>query len=439
VEHMRKVDPEDYLCLGAHSIRGVQTGVVVWSPGSLKRSSPRVELSDKSNPCVIQLKDGSHFSCDSLVYDTLLPKEAIENYVEQLLEHRCIVLCGQQGLGKSYLASKLAEHVVQRIGWKSSPAVATFNVTQQTRKELKRDLASLMQNNLSSSNDGTPAVIILDQLNCLASLADIFDFSQLEKNSSCPYIIGVRDKSRKGPFSSKELSLCHYFRWLRVSVNDRQYSGLLNRFLRRKLSWSQIQTDVEGGDLLELFGWLSIVWQHLNEILEDFCDADATIGPSLFFSCPMDFKAAEGWFVNVWNYNVIPYLHQALRSGRKIFDRCANWEDPTKWVVLRYPWNKDHSRVFHTLRKLRQVDVVLNRNQLGSDNVFFAECIGDNEKILRAHSTVSKRVRTVVQEKIPKAELKEKRKTAELKEGHRDDEDRESSYSESDSYLETSI
>lgn len=35
-----------------------------------------------------------------------------------------------------------------------------------------------------SSNDGTPAVIILDQLNCLASLADIFDFSQLEKNSS---------------------------------------------------------------------------------------------------------------------------------------------------------------------------------------------------------------------------------------------------------------
>jgi len=296
-----------------------------------------------------------------------------------------------------------------------------------------------MEKTLSSSNEGTPAVIILDQLNCLASLADIFDFSQLEKNSSCPYIIGVRDKSRKGPFSSKELSLCHYFRWLRVSVNDRQYSGLLSRFLRRKLSWSQIRTGVEGGDLLELFDWLSIVWQHLNEILEDFCDADATIGPSLFFSCPMDFKAAEGWFVNVWNYNVIPYLHQALRSGRKIFDRCVSWEDPTKWVVLRYPWNKDHSRVLHTLRKLRQVDVVLNRNQLGSDNVSFAECIEDNEKILRAHSTVSKRVRTVVQEKIPKAELKEKRKTAELKEGHRDDDDRESSYSESDSYLETSI
>lgn len=45
------------------------------------------------------------------------------------------------------------------------------------------------------------------------------------------------------------------------------------------------------------------------------------LGPSLFFSCPMDYKAAEGWFVNVWNYNVIPYLHQALRSGRKVLHK----------------------------------------------------------------------------------------------------------------------
>lgn len=38
----------------------------------------------------------------------------LQKYVEQLLEHRYIVLSGEQGLGKSYLATKLAEHVVQR-------------------------------------------------------------------------------------------------------------------------------------------------------------------------------------------------------------------------------------------------------------------------------------------------------------------------------------
>jgi len=33
VEHVKKIDPDNYLCLGAHSIQGVQTGVMVWSPG----------------------------------------------------------------------------------------------------------------------------------------------------------------------------------------------------------------------------------------------------------------------------------------------------------------------------------------------------------------------------------------------------------------------
>ncbi|XP_029212824.2 LOW QUALITY PROTEIN: uncharacterized protein LOC114976546 [Acropora millepora] len=439
VDHIQRIDPDNYLGLGVHSIQGVQTGVIVWSPDSLRRKSPRVELSQKSNPCVIQLKDGSHFSCDSLVYDTLLPKETIEKYVEQLLEHRYIVLCGEQGLGKSYLATKLAEHVVQRIACKASPAVAIFNVAQATRKELNKNLASLMQNDAPSFTESRPAVVVLDQLNCLASLADVFDLSLLEKNENCPYIIGVRDKSRKGPFSPKELSLSHYFRWLRVSLKDRQYSGLLGRFLRRQLSWSQLQNKAEGDDLLQLFDWLTKVWYHLNGILEEYCEPDTTIGPSVFFSCPMDFIAAEGWFVTVWNYNVVPHLHQALRSGRKIFDRCISWEDPTKWVAQRYPWNKDQSRVFHTLRKLRQIDVVLNRNYLGSDNVCFAECIQENEKILGAHSTVSKRVRTVVQQKVSKRDSQVKRKTDEQMAFLKSKGCRDSSDSETDSYLETSI
>jgi len=33
-----------------------------------------------------------------------------------------------------------------------------------------------------SSQEGRPAVIVLDQLNCLASFADMFDFSVLEKD-----------------------------------------------------------------------------------------------------------------------------------------------------------------------------------------------------------------------------------------------------------------
>ena len=35
-----------------------------------------------------------------------------------------------------------------------------------------------------SFTESRPAVVVLDQLNCLASLADVFDLSLLEKNEN---------------------------------------------------------------------------------------------------------------------------------------------------------------------------------------------------------------------------------------------------------------
>ena len=32
-EHIKQIDPDNYLGLGPHSIQGVQAGVVVWTPG----------------------------------------------------------------------------------------------------------------------------------------------------------------------------------------------------------------------------------------------------------------------------------------------------------------------------------------------------------------------------------------------------------------------
>ena len=53
-------------------------------------------------------------SVDSLAFETMTPKTIIQRYVSLLLEHRRIILCGNTGTGKTYLAQKLAEHVVLR-------------------------------------------------------------------------------------------------------------------------------------------------------------------------------------------------------------------------------------------------------------------------------------------------------------------------------------
>ena len=53
-------------------------------------------------------------SVDSLAFETLIPKSIVQRYVSLLLEHRRIILCGPSGTGKTYLAQKLAEHLVLR-------------------------------------------------------------------------------------------------------------------------------------------------------------------------------------------------------------------------------------------------------------------------------------------------------------------------------------
>lgn len=51
---------------------------------------------------------------DALAFDTLIPKTVLHRYVSLLLEHRLIILCGPSGTGKTYLANKLAKHLIVR-------------------------------------------------------------------------------------------------------------------------------------------------------------------------------------------------------------------------------------------------------------------------------------------------------------------------------------
>jgi SpoVK/Ycf46/Vps4 family AAA+-type ATPase len=53
-------------------------------------------------------------SVDALAFETLIPKSIVQRYVSLLLEHRRIILCGPSGTGKTYLAERLAEYLVQK-------------------------------------------------------------------------------------------------------------------------------------------------------------------------------------------------------------------------------------------------------------------------------------------------------------------------------------
>ena len=58
--------------------------------------------------------DWQNESVDLLVFETLVPRPLLQKYVSLLMDSKRLVLSGPSGTGKSYLAARLAQHVVLR-------------------------------------------------------------------------------------------------------------------------------------------------------------------------------------------------------------------------------------------------------------------------------------------------------------------------------------
>lgn len=72
---------------------------------------------------------------DSLVFETLIPKPMMQHYISLLLKHRRLILSGPSGTGKTYLASRLAEYLVDRSAREvTGGIVVTFNMHRQSCK-----------------------------------------------------------------------------------------------------------------------------------------------------------------------------------------------------------------------------------------------------------------------------------------------------------------
>lgn len=150
--------------------------------------------------CHINLQFKS--ALDSLAFDTLTPKSILSQFLGLLAENRRLIFSGTSGLGKTYLAHKLAEYLVIQKQLTStdesvnqfepamtSGAIATFNVDHKNAKELRAYLFNIAEQceslgqmigdcPQSPMNKGhLPIVIILDNLHHIddSLVIDIFN------------------------------------------------------------------------------------------------------------------------------------------------------------------------------------------------------------------------------------------------------------------------
>ncbi|XP_067676596.1 neuron navigator 2-like isoform X15 [Haliotis asinina] len=356
-EYVLRVDPVTNLGLSAESVFSYHIGDITRTKDAdLPELLPVGYLVGDTMQISICLKGTKQISVDSLAFESMIPKTIIQRYVSLLIEHRRIILCGPSGTGKTYLAQKLAEHLVLRSGRElTAGSVATFNVDHKSSKDLRQYLSNIAEQCENTNVNELPTVIILDNLHHVGSLGEVFNGFLSVKYQKCPYIIGTMNQATN---AATNLQLHHNFRWVLCANHMEPVKGFLGRYLRRKLVEAEVRTGMRNNDLNKIIDWVPKVWAHINKFLETHSSSDVTIGPRLFLSCPMDISGSQVWFTDLWNYSLVPYMLEAVREGLQVYGKRAPWEDPTDWVIESYPWsggsNNDKDK---SLLRIRPEDV----------------------------------------------------------------------------------
>ena len=130
-------------------------------------------------------------------------------YVNLLVDHRRIILCGPSGTGKTFLAQKISEYLVLKEGKDPGPeAIATFSVDNKNIRELRGYLSHVAERCDANSSD-VPSVLILDNLHHAINVADIFEGFLSNSKGVTPYLIGTMTQAT---CTTTNLQLHHNFR-----------------------------------------------------------------------------------------------------------------------------------------------------------------------------------------------------------------------------------
>lgn len=186
-----------------------------------------------------------------------------------------------------------------------------------------------------------PCVLILDNLNNIGNISEAFldFFSSQNENKKCSYVIVTVNQS-----DVTSLNLHQNFKWILCANHAEPVKYYLERFLVRRLIDYEIKYQIRNIDLEKITKWIPKLWQHINKYIEVYNSADLTLGPKIFTTFPMDFRAAQNWFIELWNNHLVPFIIETVKEGIQVYGKTKNcWEDPKLWLSKTLPWLHDYN------------------------------------------------------------------------------------------------
>uniref|UniRef100_A0A914HU78 Calponin-homology (CH) domain-containing protein n=1 Tax=Globodera rostochiensis TaxID=31243 RepID=A0A914HU78_GLORO len=329
----------------------------------------------------IRLKGVVQHSVDALVLESLFPRHLLEQLLYQLEQHRRLLLFGPTGIGKSNLARLLAKYLLMRLernnnnNPNTSKALVDIrfpmdgekhrqegNQQQKVKEQLIAALrpasntAVLVMDNLQWKRLGT----VLEAFNNSAAGEELLAGASVAADLplSSPFVICTLNRTCVDHSPVQQLQLHHNFRLFALSYKMDAVNGYLGRYLRRRLAEQELSSYASLGppalcpspaDPLEsVLHFLGRSLRAVNEFIERAATGgpDLTLGPRVLLQCPLSSEEAQGWFVQLWNDKLVPYMRKVLTESKAFpipavdgDDKVSAFaKDPTDEIGTLWPW-----------------------------------------------------------------------------------------------------
>lgn len=248
-----------------------------------------------------------------------MPVDSLQEIVDLLQVRQQIVLYGPPGTGKTFLARKLAEHLVgddpgraQLVQFHPSYAYEDFFEGYRPVEDSGQATFALRPGPLrliaseAADNRGAPFILIIDEMN-RANLAKVF--------GELYFLLEYRDESMRLQYQATEAFRLPKNLFIIGTMNTADRSiALVDAAIRRRFAFVELHPDAEPvkGVLASFLaangqdGERAALLAALNSEIEDH-DRDLKIGPSYLMKPD---AAMPGGLERIWKYEILPLLEE---------------------------------------------------------------------------------------------------------------------------------